>query len=84
MLRYRIEQKIITSDVYIADIRIDYQGKKKTVNGVGNGPIGTVKNAIRKIINQPLKVLVHHEHLIIDGSGVSTVCYIEFKQESAR
>jgi hypothetical protein len=24
MLRYRIEQKIITSDVYIADIQIDY------------------------------------------------------------
>jgi homoserine kinase len=35
-----------------------------------------------KVINQPVEVVVQHEHPIgsgLGGSGVSAVCYVELK-----
>jgi 2-isopropylmalate synthase len=60
-------------------IQINYQGKKQTVSGVGNGPIDAAANVIRQVTNQAVEVVDYHEHSIGSGSGVSAVCYIELK-----
>lgn len=69
----------LSDDQQNIDIQIHYQGKKQTVNGVGNGPVDAAANAIRKVINQAVEVVDYHEHSIGSGSGVSAVCYIELK-----
>lgn len=61
------------------DLQINYQGKKQTVNGLGNGPIDAAANALCKVIKQPVEVVDYHEHSIGSGSDVSAVCYIELK-----
>ncbi|GAC18385.1 2-isopropylmalate synthase [Paraglaciecola arctica] len=69
----------LADDQQSIDIQINYQGKKQTVNGIGNGPIDAAANALCKVTNQTVEVVDYHEHSIGSGSGVSAVCYIELK-----
>lgn len=69
----------LADDQQSIDIQINYQGKKQTVNGIGNGPIDAAANALCKVIKQPVEVVDYHEHSIGSGSDVAAVCYIELK-----
>tara|TARA_R110002153_G_scaffold30015_1_gene91991 strand:- start:30074 stop:31747 length:1674 start_codon:yes stop_codon:yes gene_type:complete len=69
----------LADDQQSIDIQINYQGKKQTVNGIGNGPIDAAANALCKVIKQAVEVVDYHEHSIGSGSGVAAVCYIEMK-----
>ncbi|WP_339725515.1 2-isopropylmalate synthase [uncultured Paraglaciecola sp.] len=69
----------LADDQQSIEIQINYQGKKQTVNGVGNGPIDATANALCKVTNQTVEVVDYHEHSIGSGSDVSAVCYIELK-----
>jgi len=65
-----------------ASIRCD--GKERTINGKGNGPIAAFVDALKADGGFNLRVLDYHEHAIGHGEDATAVAYVEVEDGDGR
>jgi 2-isopropylmalate synthase len=58
-----------------AQLLID--GKSRTVQGEGNGPIEALLAGLRQDLGVDFEVKDYHEHALTEGAGASAVAYVE-------
>jgi len=58
-----------------AQLLID--GKSRTIQGEGNGPIDALLAALRQHLGVHFEVKDYHEHALTEGAGASAVAYVE-------
>lgn len=61
----------------IAKITFTDHGVEKTVEATGNGPIDSVKNALKKELGIDTKILDYTEHALSEGSNAKAAAYIQ-------
>ena len=61
---------------------ISVAGEKKSVVGVGNGPIDAFFQALNGVGINGYEFVNYHEHAISKGSDAKGICYIELKQKN--
>ena len=64
------------------DGEISVAGEKKSVVGVGNGPIDAFFQALNGVGINGYEFVNYHEHAISKGSDAKGICYIELKQKN--
>jgi len=52
---------------------LDYDGERRTVEGVGDGAISAFVNAL----DVPVRIMDYHEHAIGTGTDTRAACYVE-------
>ena len=63
---------------------VRHEGKERTINGRGNGPIAAFVDALKNDCGFDLRVLDYHEHAIGHGEDAMAVAYVEVEGESGR
>ncbi len=66
----------------ICQAEIIWEGKPKTINGEGNGPIAAFVNALQEDGLKDFKVMNFREHSITGGSAAEAAAYIQIERES--
>lgn len=59
-----------------------YNGKEKTIEAYGNGPIDAVQRGLQGEINMSIKVLDYTEHALQMGSNAQAAAYIHLMDEN--
>ena len=60
------------------DIDIALDGKRTTLQGMGNGPIDAFVNAL----GLDIKLMDYHEHAIGSGANAQAACYVELRLDN--
>ena len=60
-----------------AKVVFTYNGKNAVVNGVGNGRLDAVSNAVKSYISQEFTINNYTEHALENGSASQAVSYVE-------
>jgi 2-isopropylmalate synthase len=55
------------------------EGRERTINGKGNGPIAAFVDALKVDCGYNLAVLDYHEHAIGHGGDATAVAYVEIE-----
>ncbi|TFH47988.1 MAG: 2-isopropylmalate synthase [Lysobacterales bacterium] len=58
---------------------IRFEGRERTINGKGNGPIAAFVDALKVDCGYNLAVLDYHEHAIGHGGDATAVAYVEIE-----
>lgn len=61
-----------------------YQGKKQRIEGLGNGPINAVVQAMAGIGLKDFKVTDYRSHAVRGGSDASAAAYVQVQHEDGR
>ena len=63
---------------------IRFEGRERTINGKGNGPIAAFVDALKADCGYNLAVLDYHEHAIGHGEDATAVAYVEVEGNDGR
>jgi len=63
---------------------VRHEGKERTINGRGNGPIAAFVDALKDDCGYHLRVLDYHEHAIGHGEDAMAVAYVEVEGGDGR
>src|SRR5690606_19991127 len=64
------ERRALTAEIV-------YEGKKRKIEGHGNGPIDAFVDALRRAFGVELRVLDYREHAVGSGADARAVAYVE-------
>jgi 2-isopropylmalate synthase len=63
---------------------VRFEGRERTINGKGNGPIAAFVDALKADCGYNLAVLDYHEHAIGHGEDAKAVAYVEVEGADGR
>ena len=58
-------------------VRFEYKGEEKIIEGVGNGPLNSLKNALVKAELVDISILDYSEHALSKGSEAMAASYVK-------
>lgn len=70
------EQRDLSAD-------IEFQGKKMTIEGHGNGPIAAYVDALNRTFGVDFRVVDYHQHATGSGEDAQSACYVEIQGENS-
>ncbi|HYM31086.1 MAG TPA: 2-isopropylmalate synthase [Candidatus Cybelea sp.] len=73
---YRLRSDSHASEIVICSADIAVNGKVRTIEGRGNGPIDAFIAALKRECGLSVNVMDYHQDAIGHGSGVNAVCFI--------
>ncbi len=59
-------------------------GKVRTIEGVGNGPIDAFVDALKTTYGVEFSFLDYHEHAVGRGANATAACYVQLQDEKGR
>ena len=61
---------------------ISDNGRRKKIEGRGNGPVDAYVEALAKVIGEDFEILDYHEHSIGRGAGATAIAYVEMSRSN--
>ncbi len=77
-LGHRMREDSARDEPVQIDIDIALEGKRTTLQGMGNGPIDAFVNAL----GLDIKLMDYHEHAIGSGANAQAACYVELRLDN--
>lgn len=59
---------------------VEYEGKVRTLEAEGNGPLDALSNALRKLTGRSFELMIYNEHALERSSASLAVSYISVKE----
>lgn len=69
----------LTDDKTTLNATIEYNGKVQSIEGIGNGPLDALCNALRTYLNRNFEICNYNEHALERSSSSKAAAYIAIK-----
>ncbi len=71
------DETFIGEDKTQIDIKVDYNGQEHNLQGIGNGVMSAMCNAIEEFLGVHMDIIDYREHSLSKGSKARAISYIE-------
>lgn len=67
-----------------ANVNVIKDGKKVSLNALGNGRLASVSNVLSEYFNAPCNIFMYEEHALSQGSDSTAIAYVGIKDENGK